>query len=88
MCAHPVELSIEVASHNDLGALVLPDDVLGEVDHCVSPLTHDVLVARFKVHVQDVNFFASQLDLGPVEVGSKGLDLPVALQVAEGDAPA
>ena len=78
MCAHSVELSIEVASHNDLGALVLPDDVLGEVDHCVSPLVHDALVSRFKVRVQDVNFLASQLDLGPVEVGAKGLDLLVA----------
>ena len=88
MCAHSVELSIEVASYNDLCTLVLPDDVLGEVDHCVSPLVHDALVARFKVHIQDVDFFASQLELGPVEVGAKGLDLPVALQVAEGDAPA
>ena len=87
MCAHSVELSIKVASHNDFGALVLPDDVLGEVDHCVSPLVHDVLVARFKLHFQYVNFLASQLELGPVEVGAEGLDLLVALQVAEGDAP-
>ena len=72
--------------NDDFGGWVLPDYVLGQLDDGVRPLADEALEAGFEVDVQDVHLLASYGDLGPVQVGAKGLDLPVALEVAEGDA--
>ena len=83
---HPAEHAIHVPSHNDFGGGVLPHYVLCQLNHLVSPLHHGLLVARFQVHIEDVDFLASQEDFGPVQVGAQRLDFLVAFQVAERDA--
>ena len=83
---HPAEHAIHVPSHNDFGGGVLPHYVLRQLNHLVSPLNHGLLVARFQVHIEDVEFLASQEDFGPVQVGAQRLDFLVPFQVAERDA--
>ena len=83
---HPAEHAIHVPSHNDFGGGVLPHYVLCQLNHLVSPLHHGLLVARFQVHIEDVDFLASQEDFGPVQVGAQRLDFLVAFQVAKRDA--
>ena len=84
---HFVELPIEVASDDDLSGLVLLDDVLGQLDNRFRPLADEVLEAGFEVDVEDMHFLTSYWNLGPVQVCTQGLDLPVASEVAEVDAP-
>jgi hypothetical protein len=56
---HLVEHAVHVSSHNDFGGLVLPHDVLRKLNYLISSLHHELLVARFEVHVEDVDFLAS-----------------------------
>ena len=49
-----VELSIEVPSEDDLSGRILLDNILGQVDHRVSPLDDEALLPWFKLSVQDV----------------------------------
>ena len=83
---HLAEHAIHVSSHNDFGCGVLPHYVLYQLNHLVSSLYHELLVARFQVHIEDVDFLASQEDFGPVQVGAQRLDFLVAFQVAKRDA--
>ena len=83
---HLAEHAIHVSSHNDFGCGVLPHYVLYQLNHLVSSLYHELLVARFQVHIEDVDFLASQEDFGPVQVGAQRLHLLMTLQVAERDA--
>ena len=56
---HLAEHAVHVSSHNDFGGWVLPHDVLRQLNHLVSPLHHELLVSRFEVHVEDVDFLTS-----------------------------
>ena len=82
---HLVEHAVHVSSHDDFGGWVLPHDVLRQLNHLVSPLHHELLVARFEVHVEDVDFLASNEHFGPNQVHTQRLHFLVALQVAECD---
>ena len=63
---HLAELPVQVAAYDDLGACILLDDVLSQVDHGLCSLANEALLPRFQVHVQDVHLLTSYEDLGPV----------------------
>ena len=68
---HPTEHPVHVSSHDDFGCGVLSHYVLYQLNHFISLLHHELLVARFQVHIKDVDFPSPRRTLfGPVQISA------------------
>ena len=54
-CVQLLELAIQVPSYDDLCACILPDDILGQVDHRLSPFNDSAFLPGLQVDIQDVH---------------------------------
>jgi len=58
-CVQLLELAIQVPSYDDLCACILPDDILGQVDHRLSPFNDSAFLPGLQVDIQDVHLLLS-----------------------------
>ena len=52
---HLAELPVQVPAYDDLGACILLDDVLSQVNYGVCPFYHEALLPGFQILIQDVH---------------------------------
>ena len=71
---HHRDVVVEVPTDDDRGMGVLLDDVLGDIHNLPCPVFQLLLLPRLDVAVEDLNHMVGDLQLGPAQVCTHGLD--------------
>ena len=68
------DVVVEVAADDDRGMRVLLDDVLGDIDYLLRSVLQLLLLPWLDVAVEDLDHMVGDLQLGPAQVCTHGLD--------------
>ena len=62
---------VKVTTYDYRSSRVLSDDVSGDLDHPFGSLFQVLLFTRLEIAVENLNVFATELELSPTEIGAK-----------------
>ena len=68
------DVVVEVPTDDDRGMRVLLDDVLGNIDYLLRSFLQLLLLPWLNVAVEDLDHMVGDLQLGPTQVCTHGLD--------------
>ena len=71
---HHRDVVVEVPTDDNRGMRVLFDDVLGDIDYLLRSVLQLLLIPWLDVAVEDLDHMVGDLQLGPAQVCTHGLD--------------
>ena len=71
---HHSHVVVEVSTDDDRGMWVLFDDVLGDIHNLLRSVLQLLLLSWLDVAVEDLDHMVGDLQLGPAQVRTHGLD--------------